>query len=419
MSCDWLPSHRHDTQLWLVHTSTQSHTQQRDTNGICRTRPQVCHAVRQRRMRAKKCPVSVSSVRVPSPTSWISDIPALLVSARNSKAVQCSSTETVVYKKGSGARSRGRRTKSSRGGGVNSSFSDVEDEITEMRIKSQSGCACIGPGVGVHIPRDNILEEENSSPLTKLEYKLENHELAKETANKRVASLSRLKINKGNSVSVSSNPVKVSISRGKSQKYGVTTFQKIVKVWEAPREEKNQEKLRKSSRKVKDSSESVPTRRANLRSRAVDLSELPLSHVKQMRQKIKKNAGIKNSKFKHFLKKKLNGRLVLQNNQADVRSKLRFRERPSRPPVERLESSPEVSSLSLTVFDADVARPSRPIHRPVRYLDSLNQNAEHIAIKKLNLVDKLDLPYDKESLNWNRSHSKNKQVSVWVYGGPC
>ena len=87
--------------------------------------------------------------------------------------------------------------------------------------------------------------------------------------------------------------------------------------------------------------------------------------------------------------------------------------------MERLESSPEVSSLSLTVFDADVARPSRPIHRPVRYLDSLNQNAEHIAIKKLNLVDKLDLPYDKESLNWNRSHSKNKQVSVWVYGGPC
>ena len=79
----------------------------------------------------------------------------------------------------------------------------------------------------------------NSSPLTKLEYKLENHELAKETANKRVASLSRLKINKGNSVSVSSNPVKVSISRGKSQKYGVTTFQKLVKVWEAPREEKN------------------------------------------------------------------------------------------------------------------------------------------------------------------------------------
>ena len=254
-------------------------------------------------MRARKCPAAVTEVVVPSPASRISDLPALLTSVRKRNAGQAF-IERLVYKKAPGSRLRWRRKGSSRGDtSNNTSFSDVEDEISEMRIKSQAGAgvACIGPGVRVHIPRDNILEEENSSPLTKLEYKLENHELAKETANKRVASLSRLKINKGNSVSVSSNPVKVSISRGKSQKYGVTTFQKIVKVWEAPREEKNQEKLRKSSRKVKDSSESVPTRRANLRSRAVDLSELPLSHVEANETENKKERRFKEQQVQTFL----------------------------------------------------------------------------------------------------------------------
>ena len=52
----------------------------------------------------------------------------------------------------------------------------------------------------------------------------------------------------------------------------------------------------------------------------------------------------------------------------------------------------------------------RPIHRPVRYLDSLNQNTENIAIKKLNIIGKFELPYDLKSLVWNKMHSKNKQV---------
>ena len=76
--------------------------------------------------------------------------------------------------------------------------------------------------------------------------------------------------------------------------------------------------------------------------------------------------------------------------------------------------SPDPTDLlsSVTVFDADVARPSRPIHRPVRYLDSLNQNTDNIAIKKLNIVDRFDLPYNKENLVWNKVYSKNKQVNI-------
>ena len=124
---------------------------------------------------------------------------------------------------------------------------------------------------------------------------------------------------------------------------------------------------------------------------------------------------MKTKKLKHlFRKKKLDGKLIIKSPTAEVRGRLR--DRKTEPlavsaPAPMLE--PEFPCLSLTVFDADVARPSRPIHRPVRYLDSLNQNADNIEIKKLSLVDKFDLPYDKDSLCWNKSHSKNKQVNFF------
>ena len=157
---------------------------------------------------------------------------------------------------------------------------------------------------------------------------------------------------------------------------------------------RGKEKMRrKSPRKVREGGENVG-RRANLRARTSDLSELPLSHVKQMRQKIKKTAILKTKKLKNlFVKQKLNGKLITKNPTAEVRARLRARLRDRKSeadpsgPVSGPMFDPEFPCLSLTVFDADVARPSRPIHRPVRYLDSLNQNADNIEIKRLSLVD--------------------------------
>ena len=387
-------------------------------------------------MPPRQCAGPLTQVLVPATPARIEDTPALEISRRNRKPVQSPFTERIVYKKPSRDRPSSRRSAETRAGRVNTSFSDVEDEITEMRIKSESSNNCIGPGVGVHIPRDNILEEDNSLPLTKLEYKLENHELTRGSTGKD-GSLSRLKIDPakcGDVSSVSSTRVRVSeISQGKAGRSSEREILSckaesgIVKVSKQTTVNKvsslGKEKMRrKSPRKVQESGENVG-RRTNLRSRTSDLSELPLSHVKQMRQKIKKSAILKTKKLKNlFLKKKLNGRLILQSGTAEVRARLRDRKTeqlaappppsspPPSPPAQMLDT--EFPCLSLTVFDADVARPSRPIHRPVRYLDSLNQNADNIEIKKLSLVDKFDLPYNKESLCWNKSHSKNKQVKL-------
>ena len=352
---------------------------------------------------------SLPQVLVPATPARIEDTPALEISRRNRKPALSAFTERIVYTKPN--RDRGGSRRSER---ANTSFSDVEDEITEMRIKSEPSHSCIGPGVGVHMPRDNILEEDNSLPLTKLQYKLENHELVREQSGKH-SGLSRLKIG--------SNPVRVSdISKGKT---GRSSEREIlsckaesgfVKVSNQSGDNKassrGEEKMRrKSPRKVKEIGEIV-VGRTNLRARTSDLSELPLSHVKQMRQKIKKSTLLKSKKLKHlFVNKKLNGKLTTKPPTAEMRGRLRERKTEGLPdPASTPLFEPELSCLSLTVFDADVARPSRPIHRPVRYLDSLNQNAENIEIKKLSLVDKFDLPYDRESLCWNRSHSKNKQV---------
>ena len=365
---------------------------------------------------------SLTQVLVPATPARIEDTPALEISSRNRKPVQSPFTERIVYKKPNRDRWSSRRSAENRATRVNTSFSDLEDEITEMRIKSEPSNNCIGPGVGVHIPRDNILEEDNSLPLTKLEYKLENHELARGTTGKDV---SRLNINPASSVDVSSTPVRVSgTSKGKTRRSSERELlsckaeSDFVKVSKQAAVNKvsslGEEKMRrKSPRKVPESGDNVG-RRKNLRARPSDLSELPLSHVKQMRQKIKKSAIIKTKKLKNMLiKKKLNGRLTNKSPTSEVRTRLRERKTeplPEPAPAPVLDT--EFPCLSLTVFDADVARPSRPIHRPVRYLDSLNQNAENIEIKKLSLVDKFDLPYSKESLCWNKSHSKNKQVKL-------
>merc|ERR1711971_378688 len=162
-----------------------------------------------------------------------------------------------------------------------------------------------------------------------------------------------------------------------------------------------------------------------------DLSELPLSHVKLMRKKLVKSIKIDKKKDKCkklFLKQKLNGTVKLKSQKEKIKRSLLKKKTVK---TKTLESEPNKScsltvkpeppeevflSSSVTVFDADVARPSRPIHRPVRYLDSLNQNAENFAVKKLNIVDKFDLPYDKDSLVWNKQHSKNKQ-NIYCYCG--
>ena len=106
-----------------------------------------------------------------------------------------------------------------------------------------------------------------------------------------------------------------------------------------------------------------------------DLSELPLSHVKLMRKKLLRSINIDKKgdiNKKCFRKKKLKGTAKIMRQKEKVRSQLSDltaeSEQKTSSSIVKSEADVPSSSLlsSVTVFDADVARPSRPIHRPVR-----------------------------------------------------
>ena len=345
-------------------------------------------------------------------------------------------------------------------------FCEVQDEFV---VPESSCCLVSTPDSGFH-------DDTDSSPLTKLNFKPETDEIVSKVAAKLTGTLevdkknakSLFKSKSGRNqrsfqdsinIDTPSDQLKTEIIKCSaeigfdqcSKKYGISvdTIKGYIQSWINPSTEEpkivsnelhgsesnpSEKQLDvKNPDLVKNTS---PVKRPrgrppkNARSHS-DLSELPLSHVKLIRKKLVKSIKIdkKKDKCKQILnKQKLNGKAKLKSQKETIKRKLLAGQKKKKPAkTKAVESEPDKSaslivkpqpqepvllSSSVTVYDADVARPSRPIHRPVRYLDSLNQNAENFAVKKLNIVDKFDLPYDKDSLVWNKQHSKNKQVCV-------
>ena len=67
--------------------------------------------------------------------------------------------------------------------------------------------------------------------------------------------------------------------------------------------------------------------------------------------------------------------------------------------------------MSPTFVDSDLARPSRNVVRPVRLGDQLEQAQENLAIMRLPNAGRTALPYQMDSLAWNKQHTANEQVS--------
>ena len=337
---------------------------------------------------------------------------------------------------------------------------EVQDEF----MASESCCSVSTPDSGYH--------DSDSSPLTKLNFKPETDETASKVADKltgtrendrKHARTTFKRTPRSFQESINSDTpsdhlkteiIKCSAEIGFGQcskKYGISvdTIKAFIQSWINPgteeptlpsKDEESQgsepnvsEQLDVKSPDLTKNMSPVKRPRGRPPKNAKnnsDLSELPLSHVKLMRKKLVKSIKIdkkKNKCKKLLLKQKLNGTVKLKSQKEKIKKSLFTGQKKKTIKTKVPESEPNKSSSllvkpephqeaplfsSVTVFDADVARPSRPIHRPVRYLDSLNQNAENFAVKKLNIVDKFDLPYDKDSLVWNKQHSKNKQVCV-------
>ena len=66
--------------------------------------------------------------------------------------------------------------------------------------------------------------------------------------------------------------------------------------------------------------------------------------------------------------------------------------------------------MSPTFVDSDLARPSRNVVRPVRLGDQLEQAQENLAIMRLPNAGRTGLPYQMDSLVWNKQHTVNEQV---------
>ena len=334
----------------------------------------------------------------------------------------------------------------------NKSFSDVEDEVMDM--------------IGVYDPRDNLLDEENSLPLTKLEYKPENlvnnKKLIQPLTTVKTDRHSNKKVfqKKGNKLKKSQTQccdkpnkrdivevktkfddrfrteiIKHSAEVGFSKcslKYGISVkdIKAYIHEWIEPQDDDHRKYRRKTLPKKNNTIPSTKNDKIhvnvegshghckNAKTSSSDLSEMPLSHVKILRKELKKsmNFPMKKLKFKRSLTDKRNGLLKPPRVKSSItRKKIKLSIKSSLDTCNSSVSPDHTNNLSsVTVYDADVARPSRPIHRPVRYLDSLNQNTDNIAIKKLNIVDRFDLPYNKEDLVWNKVYSKNKQVLFTV-----
>ena len=69
-----------------------------------------------------------------------------------------------------------------------------------------------------------------------------------------------------------------------------------------------------------------------------------------------------------------------------------------------------VTHMSPTFVDSDLARPSRNVVRPVRLGDQLEQAQENLAIMRLPNAGRTVLPYQMDSLAWNKQHTANEQV---------
>ena len=343
---------------------------------------------------------------------------------------------------------------------------DVVDEVTG--------------DLGAVTAKEEMEVVEDSSPLTKLEYKSESYETAtlpnsqndtfklieakernnesqKSAKNSFKCNTRKVKRNqprnksnkKDNAVndSLRTEIIKYSAEEGFSQcseRYGISveTIKKYIQNWIGP-ESLEDSKLPADKCQIKTCQDknikpekdkiSIIVKKSRGRPKnsvrkPSDLSEMPLSHVKLMRKELTRSMKIqkKKDKFKSIsVDKKVNESLNFKRQKISSQSKIRSAKKHklilagvksapvinAAPPLASASLHPDSNPVSsVTVFDADVARPGRSIQRPVRYLDSLNQNSENIAIKKLNIVDKFDFPYNKESLVWNKLHCKNKQV---------
>ena len=83
------------------------------------------------------------------------------------------------------------------------------------------------------------------------------------------------------------------------------------------------------------------------------------------------------------------------------------------PPKPKTMTGP-VLLMSPTFVDSDLARPSRNVVRPVRLGDQLEQAEENLAIMRLPSSGSTQLPYEMDSLAWNKQHTANEQVGKYI-----
>jgi len=198
----------------------------------------------------------------------------------------------------------------------------------------------------------------------------------------------------------------------------------------------------------------------------IDLADLPLSQVHKLRKELKRSIFLQQKKEKYkeiFKKKKMNGTLKLkarntrlvmaksfkkwkefklkkqrdqtendvrlitgnQKNEGMDKQVKKKKIKKLKPQVvtleEQLASKPSpdhmhhilLNQQSYNYYDSDIARPSRPIVRPVRYLDFMKNNADNLTILRLPQDEDKSMPsYNTEALDWNEDHSVNSQVVI-------
>ena len=74
------------------------------------------------------------------------------------------------------------------------------------------------------------------------------------------------------------------------------------------------------------------------------------------------------------------------------------------------KSCSTLNHFSPTFVDSDLARPSRNVVRPVRLGDQLEQAQQNLAIMRLPSSGSTPLPYQLDTLTWNKQHTVNEEV---------
>ena len=74
------------------------------------------------------------------------------------------------------------------------------------------------------------------------------------------------------------------------------------------------------------------------------------------------------------------------------------------------KSCSNFNHFSPTFVDSDLARPSRNVVRPVRLGDQLEQAQQNLAIMRLPSSGSIPLPYQLDTLTWNKQHTVNEEV---------